>query len=170
MLLKGSIPIVFTCPLLSWCKISNPFRRKKKKKAVFLLLKGSIPIVFTCPLLSWCKISNPFRRKKKKGSIPVSFPHLHVVGQLVIVSHHKDKKLPWPLPAHPSSKKAVGIWYRENPYSEIHSVPSYVSRQWRCPLSPARMYRWGFYLHWGWDPKAFFVPLWYFLRAPCGRN
>jgi hypothetical protein len=41
-----------------------------------------------------------FQGKHKCGSIPVSFPHLHAVGYLVvhlpsrIVSHPKDKKLP----------------------------------------------------------------------------
>ena len=49
---------------------------------------------------------------KQWGDIPVSFPHLRAVGQLVvhppsrIVSHTKDKKLPWPLIAHPPSDKA----------------------------------------------------------------
>ena len=46
--------------------------------------------------------------------VPVPFPHLHAVGQFVvhlpssIVSHPKDNKLSWPLPAHPPSEKAVG--------------------------------------------------------------
>ena len=44
----------------------------------------------------------------------------------------------WPLTVHPNSEKADGIWQRENPNSIIHSVPSYVSRLWCCPPSPAR--------------------------------
>ena len=45
--------------------------------------------------------------------MPFSFPHLHAVGQLVAhpplrtVSHPKDKKLPWPLPA-PKRPLALG--------------------------------------------------------------
>jgi hypothetical protein len=43
-----------------------------------------------------------------------------------IVSHSKDKKFPWPLPAHSPSEKAVGTWERENPSSGIkvaHYLP-----------------------------------------------
>ena len=69
-----------------------------------------------------------------------SFPQLRAVGQLVvhppsrIVSHPKDKTLPWQLPAYLPSEKAVGTLKSENPYPGIHSVPYYVSCLRRCPL------------------------------------
>ena len=46
---------------------------------------------------------------------PVLFPHLHAVGQLVIhpssriISLPMDKKLSWPLSAHPPSEKAMTL-------------------------------------------------------------
>ena len=38
---------------------------------------------FHCPLVSLCKILSPFMQF---GSVPVSFPHLHAVGQLWLIS------------------------------------------------------------------------------------
>ena len=49
-----------------------------------MLLKCSIPMVFTCTLITLYKISVSFR-KKQYCSIILSFPHLHVVGQLVFI-------------------------------------------------------------------------------------
>ena len=57
------------------------------------------------------------------------------------VYHSKNKKLPWLLSAHPSSKKAVGICQKEIAYSGFHSTPTYVSRLRRCSFSPARKCR-----------------------------
>ena len=46
-------------------------------------------------------------------------------------------------------------------YPGIPLVPSYVSRLWSCPLSPARMYKYWFSFRWEWNLKAFLIPLWY---------
>ena len=61
--------------------------------------------------------SKYFQSRKKSGSVPVSFLPLQIAGQLVIyppsrtVSHNRDKKLQWTLPAHPSSEKTFEIWW-----------------------------------------------------------
>ena len=55
---------------------------------------------------------SPFR----DNSHVAVFPYFHAVGKFVahppsrIVSHPKHNNLPWPLPAHPPSQKAVGTW------------------------------------------------------------
>ena len=94
---------------LVWCLLEVPNLWKS------IPLKCSITMVYTCPV-SWCTISSLFRENNNVVVFPFHFPHLHVVGQLVvhppsrIVSHPKDKKLPWPIPAQSPSGKAVGSW------------------------------------------------------------
>ena len=81
MPLKCSIPIVFTCPLLSWCTISSLFR-ENNKVVVF-----RFPFHIFMPLAKF--VVHRFSR---------------------IVSYPKDKKFPWPLSAHLPSGKTVGSW------------------------------------------------------------
>ena len=133
-----------------------------------MALKCYTTMVLTSPFDSWCKMSSAFRENNIVVVFPFPFyifmplPNLWFIRlQGYVVSHPKDKKLSWSLAAHPPSGKAVGTRYRVNPYPGINSVPSYVSRLWCCPLSPARMCRYRFSLHWGSDPKAFLIPLWY---------
>ena len=84
LLLKCSITIVFTCPLLSWILF------------FFLIL-----------------VSNPFKQNNKRGIIPVSFTYLHTFAQSVvyppsrIVSHPKDKSC---LNSNRSSTLQEGGW------------------------------------------------------------
>ena len=80
-------------------------------------------MLLMCPS-PWCSVLLVFvdvklqvlSGKYQCGTVLVSFPHLHSVGQLVVhppsrtVSHPKDKKLPWPLTAHPLSAKTVVTW------------------------------------------------------------
>ena len=114
-------------------------------------------MVFTCPLLFWCRISSPFR---ENNNVVVFQFHFHI---LMPLAHLWFIRLQGQFPnlrtrscsnLHP----LIHPPGRENPYPGIHSVPTYVRRLWRCSLSLARRCRWGFFLHWGWDPKAFLMP------------
>ena len=73
--------------------------------------KCFITEVFTCPLLSWCTISSPIRENNNVVVFPLLFhimplANLWIIRLQRIVFHPKDKKLPWPLPAHPH----IGIY------------------------------------------------------------
>ena len=88
-----------------------------------MLLKCSITMVFICPLLPF-----PFRKNNNLVIFPFTFPIFMPLANFWFirtegVSHPKNKKLPWHLPAHPTSEKAVGTWYRKNLYNGIHSLP-----------------------------------------------
>ena len=78
---------------------------------------------------------SPFRGNNNVVVFPIPFhifiplANLWFIPPSWIVSYPKDKKFPWPLPAHPPSEKAVGIWQRKNAYPGIYSVPSYVIRE-----------------------------------------
>ena len=50
------------------------------------------------------------------------------------VFHPQENKFLRPLPTHPLSEKAVGVWQRENYGSEIHLVLSYIGHLRRCLL------------------------------------
>ena len=79
-----------------------------------MLLKCSIIIKFTFLDVK----SQVLSGKYYCGSISVSFPHLHCHlttsgSSLKIVSHPKDKKLPWPLSAHPLPKRLLALGRRD---------------------------------------------------------
>ena len=121
----------------------------------WILLQCSITMLSTCSLLSWCKISSSFMKNNNVTVFQFPFTHLHAVGQRVvhppsrIISH--PKIMSWSLLAHPPSERILIPGFAI--YDIVHSPPL------------GDIDRMFFLLRWGWDPKAFLVPLWYVLKA-----
>jgi hypothetical protein len=111
-------------------------------------LKCSITMVFTCPLLSWCKMSSHFRENNNVVVFPIPFHIFMPLANLWLIRLQRQFSIlrtrscpdPYPLIRPPKRPLAL-VRGRILTYPGIHSVPSYVSRLWRCPHSPARRCR-----------------------------
>ena len=116
-----------------------------------MLLQCSITMVFTYPLLSWCKISSLFKENNNMLVFPFTFYIFMPLANLCFIRLQgefpilKTRSCPDICTLIRPPKRQLA---RENPYSEIHSVFSYVNRLRRWLPSYAKRCRLGFFLHW----------------------
>ena len=112
-------PVLFTAPPggqteHSQVQISTIIDRYAARTCERKCRSSTPSLWFSLVLFFLCKISSPFRENNNVFPFPshifMPFANLWFIPISRIVSHLKDKKLPWPLPAHLSSGKAVDTW------------------------------------------------------------